>query len=115
MKKAKPALLRDKMPAPASLNRSVAKAKARTTERRHGPPLWLKRDDSGKIILADGKPVWEWPFADTLGKSPDWAWLVLDSFGTRYPVMHTVFLTPLIDLCVSSWDAETHIWVHDNR
>src|SRR3546814_2114386 len=84
MKKAKPALLRDKMPAPASLNRSVAKAKARTTERRHGPPLWLKRDDSGKIILEDGKPVWEWPFADTMGESPDWAWLVLDAFGTRY-------------------------------
>src|SRR3546814_19876700 len=83
MKKAKPALLRDKMPAPASLNRSVAKAKARTTERRHGPPLWLKRADSGQILLEDGNPVWEWPFADTLGESPDWAWLVLEALDRQ--------------------------------
>src|SRR3546814_13813792 len=69
---------------------------------------------SGKIILEDGKPVWEWPFADTMGESPDWAWLVLDAFGTRYTVVATVFLNHLIDLCGSEWDEENQIWVPDD-
>src|SRR3546814_17772793 len=68
-------------------------------------------DWSSDVCSSD---LWEWPFADTMGESPDWAWLVLDAFGTRYTVVATVFLNHLIDLCGWEWDEEKQIWVPDD-
>tara|TARA_B100000378_G_scaffold272911_1_gene265064 strand:- start:4661 stop:5467 length:807 start_codon:yes stop_codon:yes gene_type:complete len=91
---------------PAVLEPSVAKAKARTQARRHGPPVQLHRND-------DGSTEWRWPFGETEGEQADWRWLVLDAFGTRNDAVAATFLRSLLDLCSAEWDEASEEWVPD--
>lgn len=92
------------VPIPPVLKPSVAKAKARTQSRRHGPPVQLHRND-------DGSTEWQWPFGETEGEQADWRWLVLDAFGTRNEAVAATFLQSLLDLCGAEYDASTGEWV----
>lgn len=87
--------MRDKPPAPDTLAASVEKAKARTLARRHGPPIFLIRNE-------DGSTEWDWPFHDE--NERDWKWLLVDAFGTRAEAVAGAFLTHLIELCATTWD-----------
>lgn len=92
------------VPVPEVLKPSVAKAKARTQGRRHGPPIHLHRNE-------DGSTEWRWPFGETEGELADWRWLVLDAFGTRNDAVAAVFLQSLLDLCTEKFDEPTQEWV----
>lgn len=92
------------LPMPEVLKPSVAKAKARTLSRRHGPPVQLHRNE-------DGTTAWRWPFGETEGELADWRWLVLDAFGTRNDAVAAVFLQSLLDLCSAKFDEPSQEWV----
>lgn len=106
MARTKTPRLRDGVPIPDVLLPSIARAKARTQSRRHGPPIRLERN-------ADGSTQWAWPFGLTDEEDRAWKWLVLDAFGTRCESVAGAFLQHLVDLCGAEYDDAAKEWVPD--
>lgn len=116
MTRAKAPALPPKEPAPEALNNSVDAARARTRSRRHGPVVQYQRDEQGELVRDDaGHLIWDWPFTDEGPDGKPWSWLILDAFGTRNPVVATVFINTLLDLVGSTWDNEAQHWVPDDH
>ena len=106
MTRTKTPKLRGGVPVPEVLLPSIAKAKARTLKRRHGPPISLQRNP-------DGSTQWTWPFEWTEDEDSSWRWLVIDAFGTRCEGVAGAFLKHLVDLCGAEYDEAASEWVPD--
>ena len=106
MARTKTPRLRDGEPIPDVLLPSIARAKARTLGRRHGPPIRLKRN-------AEGANEWEWPFGLTKEEDSAWKWILLDAFGTRSESVAGAFLRHLVDLCGAEYAEDATEWVPD--
>lgn len=115
MSQSKSPAMPEKDDPPEALSASVDAARSRTLQRRHGPPIGFKRDESGSLIRdGEGAPIWDWPYADGEYGSEPWFWLVLDAFGTRNPTVAAVFINYLLKLVETTWDAEQEQWVPDD-